>query len=367
MSQSGRHACVPAFFRCDGRMLTPAPTRTDRFSGRPSKVRICLQHLTAVACISIIGVKSALAQSSVWGLQSNDRFSVITTIERETVIQLADSPPVTSTSKEQLELEYLVGRVRSAETEIQVRVTSFVRIGSSGNSFTDSMFDQRLKLLERVPITIRVDPNGVVTNLSGYRESLKQFAGPDRKMLQILHEAWPQQSFESWIGRPFWLTRPGGGNESRETWERIDQLSLGLMGGLRTVATCRIDSQTENSGNVLVSGTARLIEPPPSDTGASPRTVSFTEVEVTDKSFSGEGLMLLPEETKDEDSEPVQLRPWFASLTLKWSVTGKARISNSGRSRNVSFQQRQKQSSQLQPDFRMGPPAAISFPTQPPR
>lgn len=330
-------------------------------------MRIRLQHLMAVVCISVISFKCASAQSTVWGLQSGDRFSVVTTIDRETVIQLADSAPVTSTSKEQLELEYLVGRVRPAETEMQVRVASFVRIGSSRNSFTDSMFDQRLKLLERIPITIRVDPNGVVTNLSGYRESLKQFAGPDRKMLQILHEAWPQQSFESWIGRPFWLTKPGDDNEARESWERIDQLSLGLMGGLRTVATCRIDSQKDDSAKVLVSGAARLIAPSPSDNDASPLSVSFTDVEVTDRSFAGEGLMLLPEKTEDEDSKPVQLRPWFASLALNWSVTGKANITNSGRSQNVSFQHRQKQSSELQPNFRMGRPAAISFPTPPPR
>jgi hypothetical protein len=320
------------------------------------EVQTCLQHLIAVVCVFTIGVHAAPAQSTVWGLRSGDRFSVKTTIERETDIQLADSAPVTSTSKEQLELEYMVWQATPVETRMQVRVVSFVRIGSSGDAFTDSMFDQRLRLLERVPIIISVDPNGVVTNLSGYRESLKQFAGPDAKMLQLLQEAWPQQSFESWIGRPFWMTQPGADNKDRETWERIDQLSLGLMGGLRTVATCRIDSQEDGFSKVVVSGSARQVAPSPPDSAASPRSVSFADVKATAESFSGEGRMLLPEQADDDDSVPVKLRPWFTSLVLNWSVTGEATVESGGQTQKVTFRHQQKQSSQLQPNIHMDRP-----------
>ena len=324
-----------------------------------------LPHLIAVVCAFTISVNAAPAQSSVWGLRSGDRFSVKTTIDRETEIQLSDSAPVTSTSKEQLEVEYLVWQATPVETRLQVRVVSFVRIGSSGDAFTDSMFDQRLKLLERVPIMISVDPNGVVTNLSGYRESLKQFAGPDGKMLQLLQEAWPQQSFESWIGRPFWMTQPGDDQEDRETWERIDQLSLGLMGGLRTVATCRIDSQEDGFAKVVVSGSARRVAPSPPDSAASPRSVSFTEVKATTESFSGEGRMRLPEQANDDDSVPARLRPWFTSLVLNWSITGEATVESAGRTQKVTFRHQQKQSSQLQPNFQMGRPPAFQRLPQP--
>lgn len=314
----------------------------------------CLPHLIAVVCVFSISVNAASAQSSVWGLRSGDRFSVKTTIDRETEIQLSDSAPVTSTSKEELEAEYLVWQATPVETRMQVRVASFVRIGSSGDAFTDSMFDQRLKLLERVPIMISVDPNGVVTQLSGYRESLKQFAGPDRKMLHLLQEAWPQPSFESWIGRPFWMTQPGDDHEDRETWERIDQLSLGLMGGLRTVATCHIDSQEDGFANVVVSGSARNVAPSPPDSAASPRSVSFADMKITTKSFSGEGRMWRPDQANDDDSVPTGLRPWFTSLVLNWSVNGEATVKSAGRTKHVTFRHQQKQSSQLQPNFQMG-------------
>mgnify|MGYP006928161224 CR=1 FL=1 len=313
-------------------------------------MQIRLQHLFAVPCVFAVGINIASAQSTVWGLQPDDRFSVETTIDRETVIHLADNAPVNSTSKEQLELEYLVWRVTPAETMMQVRVVRFLRIGKSGDAFTDSMFDQRLQVLERIPIMIAVDPHGVVTNMSGYRESLKQFAGPDQNMLQLLQEACPQESFASWISRPFWMTQPDNDDDDGETWERIDQLSLGLMGGLRTVATCRIDSQENNSAKVVVSGTARQIAPLPPDRDASPRSVSFTAVKVTAESFSGEGRMLLPEQAVDDDPNPVKLQPWFASLTLNWSVTGEANVVSGGRSQKVAFQHRQKQTSQLQPN-----------------
>ena len=330
-------------------------------------MQIRLPHLFAIACVLTISVTAAPAQSTVWGLQSSDRFSVKTTIDRETIIQLADRDPVTSTSQEELELEYLVWRISPTETMMQVNVLSFVRIDSSGDTVTDSMLDQRLKLLERVPIIIAVAPDGVVKNLSGYRESLKQFAGPDRKMLQLLEEAWPRQSFESWIGRPFLMTPPADDVEDRETWERIDQLSLGLIGGLRTVATCHIDSKAENSAKVLVSGSTRLIRPSPSDDDASTRSVRFTGVETTAESFTGEGLLLLPENVVDDDSRPGRLRPWFASLVLNWSVTGEARVESGGQSQKVTFEHRQEQSHQLQPDFRMGRPPALPGLPQPKR
>ncbi|MCP4173555.1 MAG: hypothetical protein GY758_22605 [Fuerstiella sp.] len=316
-------------------------------------MQIRRQHFFSVLSVCAVSVNAAFAQSAVWGLQREDRFSVETTIDRETIVQLADSAPVTSTSREQLELEYLVWRVTPLETVMQVRVVLFVRIGNSGNAFTDSLFDQRLKLLERIPIMIAVDPNGVVTNMSGYMESLKQFAGPDQNMLQLLQEACPQQSFQSWIGRPFWMTQPDNGDEDGKTWERVDQLSLGLMGGLRTVATCRIESQEDNSANVVVAGATRHIAPPP-DRNASPRSVSFTGVKVKAESFSGEGRMLLPEKATDDDPTSVKLRPWFASLTLNWSIKGEANVKSGGRSQKVTFEHRQKQASELQPNYQMG-------------
>ncbi|HIE98649.1 MAG TPA: hypothetical protein EYG03_28705 [Planctomycetes bacterium] len=336
-------------------------------------MQIRLQHLLAVVCVFAISVNIASAQSTVWGLQRDDRFSVKTTIDRETVIQLADNAPVTSTSEDQLELEYKVWRATPVETVVQVRVVGFVRIGKSGDAFTDSMFDQRLKLLERIPIRIDVDTNGVVTNMEGYRESLEQFAGPDQNMLKLLLEACPQQSFQSWIGRPFWMTPTDNDDEDGKSWERIDQLSLGLMGGLRTVATCRIDSQENNSAKIAISGTARQIAPPPLDRNASPRSVSFTDVKVTAESFRGEGRMLLPEQTVDDDPNPVKLRPWFAGLTLNWSITGEATVKSGGRSQKVTFEHRQKQTSELQPNVQMGRlpfgarPPSLRTPQQPAR
>ena len=357
---------LPTRRPCQSRAGMCADTNRSFFE-KALEVQTCLQSLIAVVCVFTISVNAAPAQSTVWGLRSGDRFSVKTTIDRETDIQLADSAPVTSTSKDQLELEYLVWQATPVETRMQVRVVSFVRIGSSGDAFTDSMFDQRLKLLERVPIMISVGPNGVVTNLTGYRESLKQFAGPDEKMLQLLQEAWPQQSFESWIGRPFWMTQPGDDHEDRETWERIDQLSLGLMGGLRTVATCRIDSQGDGPAKVVVSGSVRQVAPSPPDSAASPRSVSFGDVEATAESFSGEGLMLLPEQANDDDSVPVKLRPWFTNLVLNWSITGGAKVKSGGRTQKVTFRHQQKQSSQLQPNFQMGRPPAFRSLPQPAR
>ncbi|MEO2016160.1 MAG: hypothetical protein ABGZ53_17510, partial [Fuerstiella sp.] len=109
------------------------------FFKKAFEVLIRLPHLFAVLCVFAISVNAAFAQSAVWGLQRDDRFSVETTIDRETVVQLADSAPVTSMSKEKLELEYLVGRATPLETMMQVRVVRFVRIGKSGDSFTDSM------------------------------------------------------------------------------------------------------------------------------------------------------------------------------------------------------------------------------------
>lgn len=324
-------------------------------------------RLTVAAIVVTVGTLPVAAQSSVWELQPPDRFSVETTIDRETTVQIDSGKEYTSTTKEKVGISYRVLRRLTTGISIQVDVTSVVRVGSSGQPSQDKLADQRLRELENFSGVLLVAADGTVTNVPGRRESLRQLAGSDPLGMDVLSASCPEPVFISWFGHPFWMTAPAEKREAGSSWDRVDEISLGLMGRLRTIATCEIDEVIDGTAVVKISGSSRQV--PNVDIGAAGtgELLRFQDLQATVDEFGGTGRMVLPltQPTEKEKVGTAQTRrPWFESLTLEYKLSGQATIVSGGKESKLSFRQTRKEVSRLL-EYRIGRPLIRQFETAP--
>lgn len=315
----------------------------------PESTRIVgslVTFLIFVACQPLL-----IAQQPLWGLQTGNQFAVETTIERATTLQIDGGSETTTSVKEIIELLYTVNNVRPTGIVIEVRVTKAIRVGKSGQESSDNTADQQLESLKGFRSFILVAPDGVVTNIAGRLDSLRQLAGPDPLSMDLLSATCTDNVMTSWLGYPFWMTAPDETLQNDTEWQRVDELSLGLMGSLRVMTTCTIDSMKEQQIGVKISGSGRHV----SNLAASDNSntlISFVNTQATVERFEGSGKMVIPK--RPEDDNNTELRPWFESLSLEWQITGKSTVVSTGQEKALSFRQTRKQISRLLPGYRVG-------------
>lgn len=312
-----------------------------------SSVRIRYGFVLAV--VFFFPTDTTIAQPPVWGLRPPDRFTVETTIDQTTTVTLEGSKPVTTSKTEKLRVEYRVQRNFPAETLFYVVVTA----AESDASPSDL---QKLKVLEQLSAGLAVDKAGIVRNIDGHRELLRRIGDVDSNVTKFLEYTYPQEVYSAWLGRPFWLATSTEPPEKGAAWERIDNLSLGMMGSFRTIAECQVSEIEDNMATVTISGKGRHVSPPPAGQPPS-QSVAFHDIDVTMKSFSGSGKMWLPptpEEESEDKRPPSEIRPGFESLTLQWEFEGSAKVKAGTKTVAVTFSESQKQTALLLPGYSIG-------------
>ena len=329
-----------------------------------------LRNRLFLAAMTVLLLPSSVpAQTTVWGLQRNDRFSVETVIERETTVQLGEGPQSVSTSRDSLVFEYIVVDIlRGGDIAVQVRVTRADRdpdgqSGAAGNSLA-----RQLALLRNLKVTLVIDADGVVKSVPDYRESLSRLADANQSGRQLASDSIPEEVVATWFGHPFWMTLPQGKRENGTRWERIHQTSLGQLGALRTVATCAVDSVEDAAmTGITVSGDSRYLTPDSADDDTAD-LLNFVGAKAAMESFSGTGSIIVTDNSED-DEQPVteKKRPQFEKLSLEFSCSGTATVRSGGTETTLRFQQQQKQSSRLLPGYRIGRQPDLRIFNQPQR
>ena len=294
------------------------------------------------------------AQETIWGLSPGNTFTIETTIERQTTMQINGGREATSKVTEQLQMEYVVNSIRPTGIVFEVNVVKANRSGSKEPEVTESSPNDQLESLKNFSAFILVAPDGVVTNIARRLDSLRLLAGPEPLGMDLLATACSEKVMISWLSYPFWMTPTTEKPEQGTEWQRADELSLGLMGSLRTMVTCTVDMVDGQRIDLKISGDGRHVAEVTND--KSENLLQFANVEAAVESFSGAGQMVLPEVSviKPEDGEPEELRPWFENLTLEWQIKGKATVTSASSEREVSFRQTRKQTSRLLPGYRVG-------------
>lgn len=318
----------------------------------------------------LIGGSSVRAQS-VWNLTRGDRFSVMVNVSRQTEIQLGDSAPVVRHTSEQFELTYLVSSILPTKTVLNVSV--------SNASLTDKTSDTPQTSAVAIPdgfvVDIAVDADGSVMLMGTTHHFPGKRAGISPGAARAIDESFPDPVVLSWVGRPFWLTPPAtlpaadANAEQPTTWDRLDAVSLGLMGHLRGVVTCTLEKHNSEdsleSGTVSAKGSFRHIAPTPGRESEGSGFV-FRDVTATVDSFEANGSFQRPEgeAPQPDPANPAgnERRPWLEKLDLHWSLSGSASVVTNGQSTKCRFEQKLEHSYQLLPGFRMKRSLFLPFP-----
>ncbi|MEZ6127941.1 MAG: hypothetical protein R3C59_04620 [Planctomycetaceae bacterium] len=345
------------------------------------------EHLNSTQRLMLIGfafgalTSFAAAQTTVWGLQRHDHFSVETVIERQTTLQLGESPAVTSNLKDNLSFEYTVDNILAGgDVAIQVEVRQASRRTEEPNPSTTSSEARQMALLNKVVVVMIVDQDGIVKGVPGFREALGQLADIEQTSRTVINESVNQGVFASWIGQPFWATIPDEKPEVGGQWERLFEVSLGQLGVLKTIATCEIEDIGDTTTSVKITGNSRHVAPPPTRTNGSIAPLLLTDVAAAMDEFSGTAQIHMAgdavadvgaQDLPDAD-DPLQLRaprkrPPFQSVSLSFECSGEAVVTSGGIRRKLRFQQQQKQTTRLLPGYRIGRQPGLRIFDSPPQ
>ncbi|MEQ9410210.1 MAG: DUF6263 family protein [Fuerstiella sp.] len=311
-------------------------------------------RLTVAAAIGLFTADTALPQTTVWGLAATDRFSVETVTVKETTLTLGDREPETSTTSETSVLQYSVISALPTEMLLQVRVTDSERRSDTPSNRSPAQFLSQNQRLTRLPVALLLDARGVVQSVHQYDEMLQYLAGTSERSARLLKQTVDEKAFVSSIVFPFWLTPPEEKRDVGTSWERQHDLSLGLLGSIRTIMTFEVTEADDNNLKVSVTGNSRHLPPAP---GTEPaRILSFDQVSVALTSFEGTARLVFPDPLAAEESETQAAehdgrRPWFDEMQLEWKISGSTVVRSGDSATPLSFQQTLKQRSRLLPGY----------------
>ncbi|APZ91350.1 DUF6263 family protein [Fuerstiella marisgermanici] len=338
-------------------------------------MRTLLWHPLLFGCLLLPAIPAA-AQTTVWGLQQGDRFNVETLVKQQTTLELEGRPPTTATSKERIEIQYTVFSALPDETVVHARVTNITDVDDSQTAESARVLDRQSRQLGRVPVTMSIDPAGVVRHTQGLDAVIRQMSGVNKRSQKLLQQAVSKDAVATWVHQPFWLSPLKMPLAKEQSWERTSVFSLGLLGSVHTALTFSVSEADEESADITIAGNARHV---PSAAGASSATVrlAFEDATAEVQEFGGSGRLILQqrsgnededstdEESRDEDDSeidsarpqrPASRRPWFEQLQLEWKVTGTATVKSGDRRVPLKFEHHQTQTSRLLPGYVTGAP-----------
>lgn len=325
-------------------------------------------HGLVFITLTITGLgSSAVAQETLWGMRRGDFFRVQTTVDRQTTVQLNDNDDVTTQITDTFTFEYRVRDVlASGDAAFQVRVVAGDR---QVDGKTDGSTRRKARLLKALNVLVTVDPTGVVTKVLDHQNALRRMLDTHQANHDFVVEGITQDVFRSWISHPFFVAGSLETIQAEKSWERIHDVSLGLMGRIHTIATCEPGKTEGPLTAVKITGNPRHF-PADSSIRQTPGDVlRFAETNVTVDSFDGAAHVALPQESPaDSESKSKNTpalnpakkpprkkqRPLFEDLTLQFSLSGEATAIVNGNEKKVAFRQQQTQTSKLLPGYRVG-------------
>ena len=325
-----------------------------------------------VSALGLISAAPAVAQLTVWELGHGDRFSIETTIEHETTLKTGDAEPVVSRRTERTVLHYSVTAAHPNGTTIDVRIGSVQSRSGTESDETQELRDRMVQRLRSVLLKVRLNANGTPDEISGYDEMMQVLAGSDERSFRLMKQVFPRETLTALITQPFWLTPSQDLREYEDaSWERISESSLGLLGSVRCVITCKVSEAKDNSLKIALTANSRHVAVPPVRRPSADK-LSCSDVSVKSEQFIGEGQIIFRDQSETEtDDEPVfrfSRRPWFEKLSLQTSLSGTATLTVGKTSRPMEFQRKQKTELKLLPGYVMRfRPEPADFPPPPPR
>lgn len=323
------------------------------------RVHAYLKVISA-ALLTITISTTTYAQTPIWGLQPGDSFRVQTIVDRQNTIQLGEAKESVQNNIDTITFEYRVLRILpGGNVSIQIRVVQAERKIDNDSEQTST---RQLPALNKISVIATVDPDGVIQELAEYDSAINRLLETHQSGRQLMDQSVSQQVFISWISYPFWLPAPEANEEADEgakTQHRHD-ISLGLLGQLRTTVTCQTGPPGQQFAKATISGESRHV--PPTTVGRKPTDtrVVFTNVTAQIDFFGGQGTIAVPT-TKGsgitnlvDEPDTAAKRPPFEQLTLNVACSGEATFTIADNQRPLRFQQRQNVSVTLLPGYRIG-------------
>lgn len=283
---------------------------------------------------------------ALWELQRGNRFIVETTTDRISTIEVAQEGALQSSTTDRLTLEYSVEDISMAgDVRFRVRVLASERDSKAGG-LSQSQNPAEVASLEGLTVRMLVARDGIVDRVPDFRRALVRLAGQNPDSQRLLQQTCFEETFKSWFGRPFWLCLPDEERESGVTWQRTDDISLGLLGSLRVIVTCTIDSlDNPESATVRVTGTGRHVARMTDEEPAAADAILFQNVSATLDDLTGRGEMNWAVSAKESSLRTS--RPAFESLTLEIKMSGSAEVVSGGRTLPVTWSLVETESTRL--------------------
>ena len=354
----------------------------------------------AVMLVLSLAPSAAAQLDAVWRAQPEDRFVINTLSRRENRISVGNQPAEFQTVIDQLQLEYSVAHVLpSGAARFQIEILTAARsvplpdrVSSDLAATTPPASDQpsevavsktagdqdpphsiapsvvsdarRISELEGTVLRIDVAPDGMLESVSfddrdrliGNLARLNQATG------LFLKECCSDETLAAWLTRPFWLAVPPGQMAAGQSWDRADEISLGILGSARlTVRIQAPDTLPEKFPAFLplrLNASGRFV--PRLNSLETQQTLPWhvTDLQVDVSDGTGTASFYDPGSSPPPEN---QRRPPFVQLHLAFRIHGSCQVETHGDSHPVTFEQRQSQNWFLvswpsnSPSFRLSP------------
>lgn len=306
-----------------------------------------MKQLLPTFAFLLLWIPKAAYGDGIWNLNFGDRFAVEHIVEQETSLSLEGGESHVSKTKERIVVHYRVNQSRQGQTILEVRMSQ-AELLADGESEPAAGTDDPDTVPSGTPMYISVGADGLVDPASNFSSYLQSLAGASNRARTLVESAVSEQALCSWMALPFWVTPPA--DEEAASWDRISELSLGMLGTLRSVLTFTSDD-TGPSRTLTISANTRhrpLLE----SASKSAPVIAYSDVAATLSDFRGTARLRMEKKVESEDNQPpnARWRPWFEDMELAWKITGSASIRVGDQSRKLTFQQTQKQVSRLLPE-----------------
>ena len=280
-----------------------------------SSCLLSLQGMIGILIMLPFTNVTAKADLPIWQLADGQKFSVQTTIHRNTEIQVGDYREVSDVTDRAI-LQYIMfGFDRQGRAQLEVHIESMDRITSdkSGKATTESLVPERALKSPRTAIVVSDDGNTV--HVLG-RQSI--FRTDTSLSQRLLNQLSGEGVFESWVNMPFRIPvktnnqpsapikPPESTKEPRKDdaiddsvmrvdsdWTRTQHISLGLPGTVECKSHYVIESIKDQRAQVRIDGTLHLKH------RESPENnpLLINDFEFSSSNMSGEGHIQIDELT----------------------------------------------------------------------
>lgn len=371
-------------------MSAPAVDSDGVPAGQGWQLRRWLHGRLACLCLSVLWLASGeqpavQAAPPVWGMRTGDSFVVDVVIDRQTTLRLGTAEPTTQRSVDRLELDYRVeGAAPDGTLYVRVRFRGALRDAENGERSSSLLADQRLGLLEGVELVLEIAADGIVEQISPSDRTalINNLTGLNAATAAVLDECCSEDALKAWLGRPLWFARDQRTLQPGQSWDCREQISLGLLGSLRTsvrvmvpeVASADSDAAADpdadsavpaasdpDSQQLTLTGAGRFV---PSGlvgsraAAASGLPLQIIRADATLDAYSGTAVL---SSAAPPGSLGATRRPQFEQLELQLQLHGTCQVAIGSTTRDVEFQQQQSQTWNLR-SWRMGGPFPMGAP-----